>query len=157
METNKQNHMELSNWKKKICHENFVVIVKLIVDGNWIYSFENISSSMFPAHCDTLKKNMSKSSCLCYQICAHACVCAGKRGWWLAKYKCEYLEVVCAGSTYPKVPKDVHKLFSVSKDGCISHLLGLMNVRNLGHDAVCVTSLGGVSLITWMIFGPRVP
>lgn len=61
METNKQNHMELSNWKK-ICHKNFVVIVKLIVDGNWIYSFENISSSMFPAHCDTLKKYEQKLS-----------------------------------------------------------------------------------------------
>lgn len=41
---------------KKLLSQNLVVLVKLIVDGNWIYSFENISSSMFLAHCDTLKK-----------------------------------------------------------------------------------------------------
>lgn len=40
---------------KKLLSQNLVVLVKLIVDGNWIYSFENISSSMFLAHCDTLK------------------------------------------------------------------------------------------------------
>lgn len=64
--------MELSNWKKKICHKNFVVIVKLIVDGNWIYSFENISSSMFPAHCDTLKKYEQKFFSLSTDfVCVH--------------------------------------------------------------------------------------
>lgn len=29
---------------KKLLSQNLVVLVKLIVDGNWIYSFENISS-----------------------------------------------------------------------------------------------------------------
>lgn len=55
--------MEFLNWKE-ICYKNFVVIVKLIVDGNWIYFFENILLSMFFVYCDILKKNMSKSFCL---------------------------------------------------------------------------------------------
>lgn len=56
METN--IHTTTWNFRllKKLLSQNLVVLVKLIVDGNWIYSFENISSSMFLAHCDTLKK-----------------------------------------------------------------------------------------------------
>lgn len=64
METN--IHTTTWNFRllKKLLSQNLVVLVKLIVDGNWIYSFENISSSMFLAHCDTLKKYEHKLHCL---------------------------------------------------------------------------------------------
>lgn len=78
MEINRKPHGTYFQNFTEFVTKDFVVIVELTVDGNWIYSFGNISSRMFPAHCDTLKTKMSKSSRL---RCPRLCGAGSMLGW----------------------------------------------------------------------------